>query len=68
MSGFTKFERARLLGARALQLSLGAPPLVKVPATVIDPYTVALKELEEKKLPLVIVRYLSGGQTEVVSA
>ena len=68
MTKFTKFERARLLGARALQLSLGAPPLVRVPAAVVDSYTVALLELEEKKIPLVILRELAGGEQEIVAA
>ncbi len=27
---FTKYEKARLLGARALQISMGAPFLIKI--------------------------------------
>uniref|UniRef100_UPI0009EC57CF DNA-directed RNA polymerase subunit K n=1 Tax=Methanobrevibacter arboriphilus TaxID=39441 RepID=UPI0009EC57CF len=47
----TRFEKARLLGARALQLSMGAKPLVKVSES-IDPIDIAALELENKVLPL----------------
>ncbi|MDR2966748.1 MAG: DNA-directed RNA polymerase subunit K [Methanobacteriaceae archaeon] len=47
----TRFEKARLLGARALQLSMGAKPLVKVSES-IDPIDIATLELEKKVLPL----------------
>jgi len=53
MSGkkLTRFEKARILGARALQLSMGAKPLVKVSES-IDPIDIATLELEKKVLPL----------------
>ncbi|MBZ9571569.1 DNA-directed RNA polymerase subunit K [Methanobrevibacter sp. TMH8] len=47
----TRFEKARILGARALQLSMGAKPLVKVSES-IDPIDIAALELENKVLPL----------------
>jgi len=47
----TRFEKARILGARALQLSMGAKPLVKVSES-IDPIDIATLELENKVLPL----------------
>ncbi|MCL2157480.1 MAG: DNA-directed RNA polymerase subunit K [Methanobrevibacter sp.] len=47
----TRFEKARILGARALQLSMGAKPLVKVSES-IDPIDIATLELEKKVLPL----------------
>ncbi|MCX8013651.1 MAG: DNA-directed RNA polymerase subunit K, partial [Rectinema sp.] len=34
---YTRFEKARIIGARALQISLGAPVLIDVPESVIDP-------------------------------
>ncbi|KZX11234.1 DNA-directed RNA polymerase subunit K [Methanobrevibacter curvatus] len=46
-----RFEKARILGARALQLSLGARPKVKITDS-IDPIDIAKKELEEDVLPL----------------
>jgi DNA-directed RNA polymerase subunit K len=50
-SKLTRFEKARVLGARALQLSMGARPLVKVSES-IDPIDIAALELENKVLPL----------------
>jgi DNA-directed RNA polymerase subunit K len=47
----TRFEKARLLGARALQLSMGAKPLVKIQDS-IDPIDIAALELENNVLPL----------------
>ena len=53
----TRFERARLIGARALQVSLGAPPLVPVEKAV-DPMDIALREFERGILPLTVRRML----------
>ncbi len=54
MKELNKFELARIVGARALQLSLGAPPLVKAEKTQSF-IEVALTELETGVTPLVIV-------------
>ncbi|MGD2201380.1 MAG: DNA-directed RNA polymerase subunit K [Candidatus Bathyarchaeota archaeon] len=54
----TRFERARVIGARALQLSLGAPILVELPPSVSDPIDIALRELEEDMLPMTLRRVL----------
>lgn len=51
VKNLTRFEKARILGARALQLSMGAKPLVKVSGS-IDPIDIAVLELEKKVLPL----------------
>ncbi|MEM2963433.1 MAG: DNA-directed RNA polymerase subunit K [Candidatus Anstonellales archaeon] len=55
MTELNKFEKARIIGARALQLSLGAPPLVEVSEheTATD---IARKEFELGIIPLVIIR------------
>ncbi|MCJ7429570.1 MAG: DNA-directed RNA polymerase subunit K [Candidatus Nanohaloarchaeota archaeon QJJ-5] len=55
---YTRFERARLIGARALQLSEGAPPLLEIDET--DPIEVARSELEEGVLPISIKRESAG--------
>jgi DNA-directed RNA polymerase subunit K len=47
----TRFEKARLIGARALQISMGAKPLVKVSPT-LDPIDIAVMEFDKKVLPL----------------
>lgn len=57
----TKFERARIVGARALQISMGAPLLISVPEEVKDPIDMALLELEEGVLPITIRRTLPDG-------
>ncbi len=64
----TRFEYARILGARALQLSLGAPPLVKLPRNIDtrDMLEIARYELEKKAVPLVIVRKYPDGRVEKV--
>jgi len=57
----TKYERARIVGARALQLSMGAPILISVPENVRDFIDIALMELEEGVLPITIRRTLPDG-------
>eukprot|EP00766_Chilomastix_caulleryi_P000598 gnl/Chilomastix_caulleri/1584.p1 GENE.gnl/Chilomastix_caulleri/1584~~gnl/Chilomastix_caulleri/1584.p1 ORF type:complete len:106 (+),score=28.47 gnl/Chilomastix_caulleri/1584:77-394(+) len=57
----TKFERARVLGARALQLSYGAPPTIQMPPGVTDPLEIAERELENNAIPMIIRRYLPDG-------
>lgn len=51
---YTKYERARVLGARALQLAMGAPPLVK-PKRESHPIELAKLELEKDVLPITIL-------------
>jgi len=60
----TKYEKTRILGQRAKQLNNGARPLVKFSTQIIDGYLIALKELEEKKIPVIIRRPLPGGASE----
>ncbi|KAI9726577.1 MAG: DNA-directed RNA polymerases I II and III subunit RPABC2 [Chrysothrix sp. TS-e1954] len=59
----TKYERARVLGVRALQISMNAPVLVDLEGEA-DPLQIALKELREKKIPLVVRRFLPDGSYE----
>lgn len=54
----TRFEKARIIGARSLQLALGAPPFIPIPVGVTDPITLAIKEIESKALPISIRRML----------
>ena len=53
---YTKFEKARIIGARALQLAYGAPPLIKVPEGVYDPLVLAGIEFNEGVIPIVVLR------------
>lgn len=57
----TRFERARIIGARALQISLGAPILAPLPENVADCIDIAVIELREKVLPMTIRRTLPEG-------
>ena len=60
----TKYEYARIIGMRAKQLNNGADPFVKVERGIIDGYTIAKKEMEEKKIPFIIARPLPNGGRE----
>lgn len=59
----TKYERARVLGTRALQLSMNAPPMVEI-GDETDPLKIAMKELREKKIPIIIRRHLPDKSYE----
>ena len=57
----TRFERARIIGARSLQLSLGAPILVNSSNKFNDTISIAVAELNSKVLPISIRRVLPNG-------
>lgn len=54
--GYTRFERARIVGARALQIALGAPILLDVPDENIDPVRIAAAEFQGGVIPITVVR------------
>ena len=60
----TRFEVARLIGARALQISLGAPTFVKKKS--LDPIEVAKEEFRNKILPITVKRTLPNGEEVVI--
>ncbi len=60
----TRFEKARIMGARALQLSLGAPPFIDIESYIENKATsldISMKELEDKVIPITIRRVLPNG-------
>ena len=57
----TRFEKARIMGARALQLSLGAPPFIPIPKTARISLDIAMEELEQRVIPITIRRVLPNG-------
>ena len=57
----TRFEKARIMGARALQLSLGAPPFIPIPKTARISLDISMEELEERVIPITIRRVLPNG-------
>ena len=60
----TKYEKTRILGQRTKQLNNGARPMIKLTTNIIDGYLIALKELEEKKIPVIIRRPLPNNTSE----
>ncbi len=57
----TRFEKARIMGARALQLSLGAPPFITIPKDARISLDISMEELEKKVIPITIRRVLPNG-------
>lgn len=51
-----KFEKARIIGTRSLQISMGAPPLIKIESELWDPINIARAEFEKGVIPITIVR------------
>lgn len=59
---YTRFEKARVIGARSIQIELGAPVLIDVPEEVTDPIDIATLEFENGAVPMTIVRRLPSGE------
>lgn len=59
----TKYERARVLGTRALQISMGAPTTVAAEGET-DALRIAQKELQQRKLPMIVRRFLPDNTYE----
>jgi DNA-directed RNA polymerase I, II, and III subunit RPABC2 len=57
----TRFEKARIMGARALQLSLGAPPFIAIPKSARISLDISMEELEQRVIPITIRRVLPNG-------
>lgn len=56
MPEYTRFEKARIVGARALQISFGAPILVDYDENILDPIDIALIEFDRGLVPIFIKR------------
>jgi len=54
METYTRYERARIIGARALQISMGAPVLIK--SDRIDPLEIAMEEFASGVIPITVKR------------
>jgi len=53
---YTRFEKARIVGARALQISYGAPVLIDYPEDMLDPIDISMLEYEKNLIPITVVR------------
>ena len=58
-----QYERARVLGTRALQIAMCAPVMVELEGET-DPLQIAMKELKQRKIPIIVRRYLPDGSFE----
>lgn len=58
---YTRFEKARIIGARALQISMGAPSLIKIPKGTIEPIEIAMLEFKEDAIPITVKRVLKNN-------
>lgn len=52
----TRFEKARIIGARALQIKMGARPLIKGATKILSVIELAEKEYDNKILPINVLR------------
>ena len=59
----TKYERARIIGTRALQISMNAPIMCELDGET-DPLAIAERELRERVVPFVVRRHLPDGTYE----
>lgn len=53
---YTRFEKARIIGARALQISCGAPVLVDGADEILDPIDIAMLEFSKDMIPITVVK------------
>ena len=53
---YTRFEKARIIGARALQISMGSPILIDLPTGAVDPIEIAWIEFNSGAIPLTVKR------------
>jgi DNA-directed RNA polymerase I, II, and III subunit RPABC2 len=60
----TKFERARIIGIRAMQINMGSLPLIDLPNRETDSIVIATMELKLQKIPYIIRRYYADGTYE----
>lgn len=65
----TKYEIARVVSARALQLAMGAPPLIDLTTinSTLNAVTIAEEELKRGVLPITIRRRLPNGKVILIS-
>lgn len=66
-SRMTRYEKSRVVGARALQISMGAPILTRFESNISDPIRIAELELQKRVLPITIRRKLPSGAFEDIA-
>ena len=58
---FMRFERARIIGARALQIAMGAPIILNIEHGFLDPVSLAEREYREGLVPITVIRPAGGA-------
>jgi DNA-directed RNA polymerase subunit K len=63
VENYTKYEKARIIGSRALQISMGAPFLIKLTPKQLDelkynPIEIAKLEFDKKVIPITVRRVM----------
>ncbi|MCD6478078.1 MAG: DNA-directed RNA polymerase subunit K [Candidatus Aenigmarchaeota archaeon] len=53
---YTRFEKTRIISARALQIAMGAPLLISAKSNEIDPIELAEREFENNLIPMTVRR------------
>lgn len=53
---FMRFERARVIGARSLQIAMGAPIILDIKSGFIDPVSIAEREYAQGLVPITVIR------------
>jgi len=53
LNRYTRFEKARIIGARALQITMGAPVFIDIKG---DPLQIALEEFKRGLIPITVKR------------
>lgn len=61
----SKYEKTKIIGFRMEQLARGAEPYVEIHDRQFEPSEIAMRELQERKLPFMVRRTLPNGQTEI---
>jgi len=64
MPFLSTFEKTKILGMRTNQLAQGARPYIQVPEHITNVLDIARLELEQRKLPMIIKRYMPDGTYE----
>ena len=57
----TKYEMAKVVGSRAMQIASGGEPFISLESNMIDSYLIAMEELKQKKIPFIIKRPFPNG-------
>jgi DNA-directed RNA polymerase subunit K len=60
---YTRFEKARIIGARALQVTMGAPVLLDISKKIIDPILIATMEYDNSVVPITVRRNQKRSQS-----